>query len=63
MSAEALRAFTAEKVRGKINEYAEELSEQTEWPVDRLRLNQGIIRGLREALDLQQEAYKGMGDR
>lgn len=61
MSAEALRAFTVEKVRAKIDEYAGELAEQTDWPVDKLRLNQGIIRGLREGLALQQEAYKGMG--
>lgn len=62
MSAEALRAYTREKVQARINDYAEELSGQTEWTVDQMRLNQGIIRGMREALDLQQEAYKGMGD-
>lgn len=62
MSAEALRAYTRDKVATRIGEYTEEAIAATDWPLDKIRLNQGIIRGMREALDLQQEAYKGMGD-
>lgn len=61
MSAEALRAFTREKIQARANEYAEDLIRQHEMPQDQMRYFQGVIAGLRESVELQDQAYKGMG--
>lgn len=61
MSAEALRAFTIEKINKRANEHAEDLIGRADAPLDQMRYAQGVIRGLREAVELQNEAYKGMG--
>lgn len=60
MSAEALRAFTHEKVNKEAEMYVEELIGQIDGPLDRVRYNQGYVAGLRRAMELQDEAYKGM---
>lgn len=61
MSAEALQHHTVQKVRDRIEDYAGELCELADAPLDRLRFSQGVIAGLREALELQRAAYKEMG--
>lgn len=60
MSAEALRAFTVEKVNREAEMYVDELVELTEATLDRMRYSQGFIAGLKRAVELQSEAYKGM---
>ena len=61
MSAEALRAFTEERIRRKINEYATDLSSRSTATLDEIRLVQGVIRGLTEAIDEQSDAYRNLG--
>lgn len=61
MSAEALRAFTAEKVNKEAAFFVDDLTTAIEAPLDRLRYTQGFLAGLRRALELQQDAYMGMG--
>jgi hypothetical protein len=60
MSAEALRAFTTEKVNKEAALYVEDLLTRIEAPLDQLRYGQGFVAGLRRAIELQQEAYRGM---
>lgn len=60
MSAEALRAFTHEKVNKEAEMYVEELIGQIDGPLERVRYNQGFIAGLRRAVELQNEAFKGL---
>lgn len=60
MSAEALRAFTHEKVNKEAEMYVEELIGQIDGPLERVRYNQGFIAGLRRAVELQEEAFKGI---
>ena len=56
MSAEALRAFTHEKVNKEAEMYVEELIGQIDGTLDRVRYNQGYVAGLRRAMELQDEA-------
>lgn len=61
MSAEALRAFTTEKINKEAAFFVDDLATAIEAPLDRLRYTQGFLAGLRRALELQQDAYKGLG--
>ncbi len=61
MSAEALRAFTTEKVNTEIGDYARDLVEKSAAPLDEMRFAQGFIAGLKRGLELQNEAYRVMG--
>ena len=60
MSAEALRAFTIDQVNKEAVLYVEDLVSSTDAPLDRLRYAQGFIAGLKRAIELQQEAWRGM---
>ena len=60
MSAEALRAFTIEKVNKEAALYVEDMLTRIEAPLDHMRFAQGYVAGLRRAIELQQEAYRGM---
>ena len=62
MSAEALRMFTADRVNRELAMYVEELLTGTDVPLDRLRYAQGFVAGLKRAVEIQQEAWKGMND-
>jgi hypothetical protein len=60
MSAEALRAFTIDKVNKEASMFVEETMTGREMPLDAIRYNQGFVAGMRRAVELQQEAYRGM---
>jgi hypothetical protein len=60
MSAEALRAFTAEKVNREAEMYVEETLLSPESSLDKLRYAQGFVAGLKRAIELQDAAYRGM---
>ena len=60
MAAELLRMVTIDRVNKRIGEYVEVLLGFHDRPLDEIRLMQGKIAGLREAVELQNEAYKGM---
>lgn len=60
MSAEALRQITIERVNREIDQQLAYLTETTDQPIDAVRLTQGVIKGLKLAIDLQNAAYKGM---
>lgn len=62
MSAEALRQFTRDAVRKKVDEYGTDLTTMSSAPLDEIRLMQGVIRGLHEALDLMQDAHRRIGN-
>ena len=51
---------TVDKVNKRIDEYVEALLGFHDRPLDEIRLMQGKIAGLREAVELQTEAYRGM---
>lgn len=61
MSAELLRHVTNERVNAKVAEYVEALTRVHDRPLDEIRLMQGKIAGLREAMEIQREAARGMG--
>lgn len=61
MSAEALRAYTIDRINKRIGEHAGDLIERADAPLEQMRYAQGMIAGLKEAVELQNEAYKGMG--
>lgn len=61
MSAIGLRERTAELVRRRVDELAEELVSRLD-PLDQMRWTQGKIDGLREALAIQAEAYRSIGE-
>ena len=62
MSAMALRERTVEAVREMVDEAAERLATNYTDTLDYMRYTQGRIAGLREALELQAEAYRHIGD-
>ena len=57
---ESLRASTADRVNRRVDELAGELSLMFEMPLDQMRYLQGKIAGLKEAVDLQAEAHRGL---
>lgn len=61
MSAIGLRERTTEVVRRRVDELAEELADRLD-SLDQMRFTQGKIAGLREALELQAEAYRSIGE-
>lgn len=61
MSAEALKAFTEDRIRRRVAEYASDLVSRSNATLDDMRLVQGVIRGLNEAMDEQTEAYRNLG--
>jgi hypothetical protein len=62
MSAFALRELAVERFHQRINEMAEELADRTRAPLDEMKVMQGHIGGLREAIALIDEVYKRVGD-
>lgn len=60
MSAEALRQITIERVNREIDQQLAFLTETTDQPIDAVRLTQGVIKGLKLAIDLQNAAFRGM---
>jgi hypothetical protein len=60
VSAEALRAFTHEKVNKEAEMYVEEMLLSPDSSLDKMRYAQGFVAGLRRAVELQNEAFKGM---
>lgn len=61
MSAEALKAFTEDRIRRRVAEYSSDLMSRSNATLDDMRLVQGVIRGLNEAMDEQTEAYRNLG--
>lgn len=61
MSAHALKALTRDKVGREIDQYVDALVERSGDTLDAMRLNQGIVQGMRTALKLQEDAYKEIG--
>lgn len=61
MSAELLRQITIERVNKEIAAEIEALVELHDQPLDMIRVAQGRIAGLKRAVEIQNESYKGMG--
>lgn len=60
MSAELLQQVTIDRINRAIDEQVYFLTETHDQPLDTIRIAQGTIRGLKMAVELQSEAYKGM---
>lgn len=60
MSAELLRLVTVERVNKRIDEYVEELLGFHDRTLDEMRLTQGKVAGLREAIQIQADSYRKM---
>ena len=62
MSAPGLRSIARDRLHLAISGYIEAVVTQTDLPLDQIRLYQGLVRGLREAAVIIDEAYKQTGD-
>lgn len=62
MSAQALRQSAKAVLQKKIDEFGNDLIDNTNAPLDQMRVSQGIVQGLRIALDAIDEGYKIMGE-
>lgn len=60
MSSQALRDLTKVEIMNKIEEYRAHLSDHTEYDFSQMRLMQGRIAGLAEALEILSDKFKGM---
>ena len=60
MSAELLRQITIDRINKAIDEQVDYLTETHDQPLDAIRIAQGTIRGLKLAVQLQDQIYRGM---
>lgn len=59
---ELLRQLTVERINRRIREHVDTLTDGHTLDLTDLRLAQGKIAGLVEAVEIQNEAFKGMRD-
>ena len=60
MSAEVLRQLTVDHINRAIGDQVQYLTDTHDQSIDAVRITQGMISGLKLAVQLQDEAYKRM---
>ena len=61
MSAHAMKAESERRLRKLVDEHAEALADRVTDDLGQMRFNQGVIAGLRMAIETQQDAYRHLG--